>query len=264
MKKVWPEHYKGLVRLPGLRQGRPRGSGDAMGLPSGSPAVLLARPHFTNKMKVAGSDGRNVLKSGHNNSKIGKRVVKGPWSGFPIFTLSLAERTTCPRSCVEWRTCYGNHMPWADRYLPGEELIAKLATELLILARKHPRGFVVRLHVLGDFYSMEYVDFWRCALRDLPALHIFGYTAHQPGSLIGNMLRQLRFFNGKRFSLRFSNGEPKHAPISRTDYRDLPLIKRDLSRDDILCPAQQGTSLCCATCALCWDAPKKTIVFERH
>jgi len=263
MKPI-PDHYRNLVRLPGKRQGKPRGSGNAIGLPTGSPALVNAQPFYANKMKVAGSDGRNVLKSGHNNSKIGRVVVKGAWRGYPIYTLSLAERTTCPTSCVEWRTCYGNHMPWADRYLPGEELTLKLTAELSLLHRKHPSGFVIRLHVLGDFYSIEYVEFWLRAMRVIPALHVFGYSAHQPGTPIGDRLDQLRHEFGKRFSLRFSNGTRCDAPISRTDYRDLPMIKRDLSREDILCPAQQGTSLCCATCALCWDAPAKTIVFERH
>lgn len=257
--KNLPPHYRNLVR-----QGKPRGQGDAIGLPTGSPALINGHPFYQGKVKVAGSDSRNVLKSGHNNSKIGKEVVKGEWRGMPIYTLSLAERTTCPRSCIEWRTCYGNHMPWADRYQPGEELIAKLTAELLILNRKHTQGFVVRLHVLGDFYDYEYVCYWRWALRDLRALHVFGYTAHPPTSIIGNALWWMRRDYGKRFSLRFSNGPQSAAPISRTDYRDLPMIKRDLKPDDILCPAQQGQSLCCGTCALCWEAPNKTIVFERH
>lgn len=262
--KPLPDHYRNLVRLPGKRQGKPRGAGNALGLPSGSPAMINAEPFYSNKMKTAGSDGRCVLKSGHNNSKIGRMVVKGAWSGMPIYTLSLAERTTCPSSCVEWRTCYGNHMPWADRYLPGDALIKKLTEELRVLSEKKPCGFVVRLHVLGDFYSESYVTFWHVMLQRYPALHIFGYTAHQPGTPIGDLLARMRDAFGKRFSLRFSNGKPQHAPISRTDYRDLPLIKRDLASDDVLCPAQQGTSLCCATCALCWEAPSKTIVFERH
>ncbi len=143
--KPLPNYYRNIVRLPGKRQGKPRGSGNATGLPTGSPALVKGQPFYQNKVKIAGSDRRNVLKSGHNNSKIGRMVVKGEWRGMPIYTLSLAERTTCPSRCVEWRTCYGNHMPWADRYLPGEELIAKLTTELLILNRKHPSGFVVRL-----------------------------------------------------------------------------------------------------------------------
>lgn len=262
--KPLPDHYRNLVRLPGKRQGRPRGNGDAIGLPTGSPALIHARPFYNNKVKVAGSDGRNVLKSGHNNSKIGRVVVKGAWRGFPIYTLSLAERTTCPRSCVEWRTCYGNHMPWADRYLPGEALVDRLAIELLALNKKHRNGFVVRLHVLGDFYNEEYVAFWRTAMQQIISLNVFGYTAHQPGTPIGDALLEMRSVYGKRFSLRFSNGALSAAPISRTDYRDLPLISRQLARDELLCPAQQGTSLCCATCALCWEAPMKTIVFERH
>jgi hypothetical protein len=53
---------------------------------------------------------QRVLKDGHQSRKIGKFVTKGKMRGFPIFTLTLEERATCPRSCLAWalfrqRTC---------------------------------------------------------------------------------------------------------------------------------------------------------------
>ena len=51
-----------------------------------------------------------VLKSGENSRKLGSVVEKGKWKGFPIFSLSLEERKTCPRSCSVWDRCYGNGM----------------------------------------------------------------------------------------------------------------------------------------------------------
>ena len=51
------------------------------------------------------SEFENVLKCGRNNSKIGGDVLVGRLRGARIFTLTLEERATCPRSCAMWRAC---------------------------------------------------------------------------------------------------------------------------------------------------------------
>ena len=77
------------------------------------------------------------------NDKLGKKVKKGHYKGYPIYTLTLEERATCPRSCVHWLDCYGNNMRYAYRYEAGAALEAMLETELAELQRKHPKGFLV-------------------------------------------------------------------------------------------------------------------------
>ena len=98
------------------------------------------------------------------NSKLGRKVNKGRWRGMPIYTVTLPERRTCPAYCEQWGICYGNHMPFAHRIdpLPDPELfIQRIQEEVAVLSYKHRRtGFVVRLHVLGDFFSVEYVEAW--------------------------------------------------------------------------------------------------------
>ena len=65
----------------------------------------------------------------------------------------------------------------ARRVEAGPELEARLEREIEVLDVRHGGGFVVRLHVLGDFYSVEYVGLWRRLLRQYPTLRVFGYTA---------------------------------------------------------------------------------------
>lgn len=213
-------------------------------------AVVEGRTMFPTQVRTV-SDSVALLKSGHNSSKVGKFVTKGRWKGFPIYTLSLEERKTCPRSCQEWRICYGNHMPYAHRYEHGPKLENKLTKELYALQRKH-KNFVVRLHVLGDFYSVAYVDFWSYMLMLCPGLHIFGYTARKSDVPIGTSILSARRRHGERFSIRFSGVEAKTIAG--------PLLKPE----GIVCPAQTGQSLCCGTCTLCWSAPTKTILFMAH
>lgn len=199
-----------------------------------------------------------VLKGGHNSAKIGGLVLKGKWSGFPIYTLTLEERATCPTSCRHWRSCYGNQMHWAERLAHGEDLEWRLEREVAALSLKHRKGFVVRLHVLGDFYSVAYVDLWRKMLGDYEQLNAFGYSARwdrdDPTAFaLINLVRE----KWERFSIRFSN-----APIDEcaTISLEHPVQKPD---DAIICPEQLGLTESCSTCGLCWST-KKRIAFLQH
>jgi len=59
----------------------------------------------------------------------------------------------------------------------GMDLERRLEREVAGRADDHPLGFAVRLHELGDFYSVEYVGLWLQLLERHPALHIWGYSA---------------------------------------------------------------------------------------
>lgn len=218
-------------------------------------AVVEARTLFPSTVQDRLDE--RVLKSGHNSPKIGRHVTKGQWEGFPIYCLTLEERATCPTSCKEWRSCYGNRMPFAHRFQAGPALEERIEAELDELQRAHPYGFVVRLHVLGDFYSAAYAERWAEWLAAFPALHVFGYTAWSETSPIGRVLDAMRRGDGwQRFALRFSNGTAAEGPISITADRAIA--------GAVQCPAQTGASLCCGTCTLCWAAPGKPIRFARH
>lgn len=229
--------------------------------PKGSPRVTLGaldpawrygRTIFASRVFDPVEVAR-VLKDGHQSRKIGKFVTKGRRKGWPIFTLTLEERATCPRSCAAWGFCYGNSMQAAERISAGPELETALWRELEALQVLHPGGFMVRLHVLGDFYSAEYVDLWERALSAFPALHVFGFTARLEGA-IHERLWQLAGDQWERFAVRFSG---LRGPSMASQLRP------DEDPEAIVCPAQTGATDCCATCALCWHSTK-SIAFERH
>jgi len=208
------------------------------------PAVVQGRSLFRSVPELR----LPLLKPGLHSPKLGNIVAKGRWRGMRLFSLTLEERRTCPRSCTHWHDCYGNHMRWAARQPHGQELVDTLARELAALAEKHAAGFVVRLHVLGDFYSIPYVEAWHRWLGKHQQLHVFGYTAHQPGTPIGDALLTLRRAYPARWWVRHSDGPPH---VLRT------------GPDGITCPAQTGKSKSCATCALCWTTPQP-INFMAH
>lgn len=230
-----------------------RGSG-AIHLGMLDPAYRYGRTIFSSRV-FDPQEVQRVLKDGHQSRKIGKVVVKGARRGWPIYTLTLEERATCPRSCKAWSFCYGNNMQAAERITAGPALEQALWTELEQLQSANPGGFMVRLHVLGDFYSGGYVDLWWRALAAFPALHVFGFTAHDLGSELGGKLnRMIAAFGFDRFAIRFSG-------------LDGPELGSQLMPDHhpqaIACPAQTEATDCCATCGLCWHS-RRSIAFARH
>lgn len=241
-------------------------------LPLRHPAIRLSRTMFPSRVFHA-HDRKHVLISGINNAKIGKRVTKGAWSGFPIYTLALEERATCPASCPVIRECYGNALPLAVRFHHGPTLVAHLERELTALnqkivaprANQKARGFVVRLHVLGDFPDLNYLWHWADWSDRLPALHVWGYTAHTADSEIGSKIALMNDARPDRWQVRFSvSPEAPHAPMQATAIWSKAAM--DHGSDSIICPQELGKTQTCGTCALCWNpsAADKRILFLGH
>jgi len=229
-------------------------SGHGVTLSALHPAHRSGRTIFPSRVYDPDEVDR-LLKDGHQSRKIGKIVQKGPRRGWPIYTLTLEERATCPRRCAAWSFCYGNNMQAAERIVAGEALERRLEGELAALQVRHPDGFLVRLHILGDFYSLDYVRLWSRAIDRLPALHVFGFTARCPeGDPIGRALLALASLAWDRFALRFSGAE---GPVMASRISD------DGDPEAIACPAQSGATDCCATCGLCWQS-NRSIAFRRH
>ena len=224
------------------------------------PAVVEGRTLFPHTVRSPSRD-EWVLKSGEHSSKLGSHVSKGKWRGMPIFTLSLEERATCPRSCGHWQSCYGNHMQWPTsvRWRHGPELIRSLTTELECLSLRHEYGFAVRVHNLGDFYSVGYVRQWAKWLDQFEPLHVFGYTAWARGSRIGDAVIALRDAQWERFAIRLSNSPDDEKSANTVwEHPTGPVIEQG-----IVCPAQTGRAGSCGSCGLCWSTARN-IAFLAH
>ena len=220
-------------------------------LNSKNPALTNKTTIFLKQVKDP-CNVKRILQPASGNSKLGKgsdRISKGKWKGFPLYSLSLEERSTCPTTCNQWTNCYGNNMPFANRIdHKNTEFLTLLKDEISGLAGKYPLGFVIRLHVLGDFYSVGYVNFWSKQLKKYPNLHLFGYTHREKHSSIGKQLINL---NGDRCWIRWS------------DAGGLFSANCPPKQGDIVCPEQTGRTKSCLTCGLCWSITKP-IGFLEH
>jgi hypothetical protein len=206
-----------------------------------------------------------VLKSGKQNIKIGGDVLVGPLLGAKIYTLTLEERATCPRECGLWQACYGNSMNMARRWRHSAALETAIEAEVRALCAKHEK-VLIRLHVLGDFPSFDYLALWARLLDDLDNLWVFGFTAWKPGTQIGDGVARLReaFRQNMRFAVRTSGVTGEWGSFTIDFPTELPRLG-----DAIVCPAQRSGNgdirgaVHCGDCGACWQAPKP-IVFIQH
>lgn len=248
-----------MTKLKSQRRNASHGKvGKPMVLRPDHNAIVNATTLFPSRVKTP--DFSDMLfKSGKNNRKIGSHVTKGMWAGMPVYTLTLEERATCNSACGSWHSCYGNHMQWPTRWKAGPELMRIIPGQIATLARKHPGGFVVRLHVLGDFPSRQYVQLWDDMMFKFPELRVYGYTRWRERSPQGQVIDFLNTFYPDRWRVRWSERGGEMGTVTTKDVN-----ARGRTAQGIVCPAQtEGDEVSCGSCGLCWNS-SEPIVFIQH
>ena len=198
---------------------------------------------------------KTITKSGEYSMKIGARVEKTEWKGRAIRTLTLEERASCPRQCENWTTCYGNNMNFTPRLVHGEDLEILLYEEM----RQIGAGKCIRLHQLGDFYSLRYVEVWKRIVERFDVV-AFGYTAHPASSKIGRQIAAFAATCWERFAIRFSGSYQPDTVRRAVTVKSFEEADR---YGAIVCPAQLGQTANCGRCGLCWTSPRP-IAFLEH
>jgi hypothetical protein len=219
--------------------------------------MVLTSTRYQKSIKSVPDNHVFMLKSGGNNKKLGRRIKKTAWAGAPIFSLTLTERDTCPTSCHHWEDCYGNNMPFAARYSVADyaAFISRLEHEVDTLIAKHGK-IAIRLHVLGDFFSEEYVTFWDEMLCKHPGLFIWGYTA-RTGCKIDMRIVMLNSAYPERCVIRWSRNNDSLLPNIRY------AADESFEGQSFTCPEQTGKTDSCATCGACWQS-SITVKFLSH
>ena len=208
---------------------------------------------------------KTVLKKGSSNKKLGFKVTAKKWTGKRLYSLTLVERETCPTTCHHWDDCYGNNMPFAHRF-STIGLLPKLKEEIETLMNKHKEGIVIRLHVLGDFMTVEYVKFWEGMLFDHPKLCLFGYTARKEDKIAHAIWLMNTRFN-ERCVIRHSGNKAYDGELEPTQdaFKEnwSYAAEESFEGKSFDCPEQTGKLKDCASCGLCWSVPK-TVRFLTH
>jgi len=174
-----------------------------------------------------------------------KRIRKGIFRNMALYVLTLIERENC-NDCPILESCYGRNMHRGVRMDPkAKGFKPAILKDLTTLSKRYPRGYVIRLHELGDFFSVEYVRFWERQLVENPELNIFGYS-HQSGEIGDEIDRVFLDYKG-RFNIMDSDGSHGTGirPIATVSEIDVPWATD--------CPQQTKKSMSCITCGLCMN-----------
>ncbi|MCW5695814.1 MAG: hypothetical protein KIS96_03655 [Bauldia sp.] len=238
-------------------------------LPAGHAALVGNRTLFPSTVVDVDAkfEGR-LLVSGENNRKLGRMVAKGAFKGYALYGLSLEERATCPEDCSVRDICYGNGMQMARRHriVDPEYFYVCLEDEIRELTTGGA-GLLVRLHVLGDFPSVDYVAFWSDMLAEHATLAVYGYTHRKTkawgGDEIGEAIQSLKDAYPDRFRIRWSSDVYREDGAMVIDETPRQPTTADGA---IVCPAQTDATACCASCGLCWEpnARHASIAFIKH
>jgi len=195
-------------------------------LPKDHAAFLESRTLFPSTVVTVDEDFEdNLLVSGENNRKLGKEVAKGRFKGYALYGLSLEERATCPKDCAASAFCYGNTMQMARRHrIDDLDFFFTVLEDQIRDILTEQDGLLVRLHVLGDFPSEDYVTWWSTLLDRHPNLACYGYTHRKPrrlgGDKIGDAIEALKQIEPDRFRIRWSAEKP--APDSAIIIDEIP------------------------------------------
>lgn len=118
--------------------------------------------------------------------------------------------------------------------------------------------------MLGDFYSVAYVDRWRQWIDEIGALFVYGYTAWPPGTAIGDAVATLAKDDWHRFAVRSSARMDDQADQRAAVLLPHGVVPLQTVVDGaIVCPEQVGKTACCATCGLCWNT-QRNVAFVEH
>jgi hypothetical protein len=125
---------------------------------------------------------------------------------------------------------------------------------------------LVRLHVLGDFYSVDYVRFWASLVQRHRGLYVFGFTAWGPNTEIGAAIACERdqLLPSRRFNVRHSGRTGRWGAFTI----DFPTERKTIG-DAIVCPEQlsamagRDDARHCGSCGVCWSTDRP-IVFVEH
>jgi hypothetical protein len=213
---------------------------------------------------------REPLKPARDNEKLHSNVVvRGMFTGYHMYSLTLEERATCSPECGQLKTCYGNNMPFAKRYNVTPALLTAIDAQLGQLTRKG-RKILLRLHILGDFFSVEYINFWRSMLIKYPTVSAFGYTHWTIITPQGREVERLvKAFPG-RFNIKYSADRANQLPLLSLYTLGGTIVVKDWAdapKGWIKCPAQmaadRGISLGCAECGIAC-ATRANVAFVEH
>ena len=194
-----------------------------------------------------------------------------------IFVWNLPPVVTCP-GISEW--CKSNCYNADDRYekFPinkwcenlwwvlnnKEELKKKIITQL---QENKAKRIAVRIHSSGDFFSKEYINFWRDIIWKNPAVNFWAYTRSWIIEELAEDIKKLNELDNMKLILSWDetmiqppDGFAKSIVVSSNE--EIILVAK--KKGGVVCPEQYNLVSGCADCGICISKLSRTVYFVVH
>lgn len=195
-----------------------------------------------------------------------------------IFVWNLPMVITCPGAsawCLE--NCYNGddrmdiypvdkwceNLWWINN--KPEELKSRICLQLSDCQKKH-KNIAVRLHSSGDFFSVEYIQFWRSIITAYPEVAFWAYTRSWRVSKLMTELQKLS--DCPNFNLYYSydktmtDAVPKHKKAFVVENEEV--LNTCIDNQAVSCPEQHNRVDSCSSCGICIKDRILDIYFVLH
>ena len=183
-----------------------------------------------------------------------------------VWTFSLPSFVTCPgasfwcrRHCYAWRlerlrpTCRRAYIRNLALSLEPDRFVEEV---LRTLPEDAP---FVRVHVGGDWYSVEYARSWLTICQARPDTRFWCYTRSWAAPTLRPALEQLRALNNMQMLGSVDLDMPLPPQGWRTAFLDI-----DHRANGLPCRHQQGQGESCLECGYCFRTDTGNVVFKVH
>lgn len=127
-------------------------------------------------------------------------------------------------------------------------------------------SIIVRLHSEGDFFSEEYVRFWKEIVFINKNIKFWAYTKSWIISSIKEELEELEKLDNINIYYSWDetmNERPiNHKLAILTD--DIKKYEEKVKQHTVICPEQYGMVDCCADCGICINNKRCDVIFYIH
>ena len=189
------------------------------------------------------------------NTKVGR-----VWTfSLPSFVTCPGASTWCRQHCYAWRF---------ERLRPncGRAYVRNLALSLEpdlfvghVLESLPEDAPLVRIHVGGDYYSVEYAEAWCSICKARPNTQFWSYTRSWCVATLRPTLEQLRALSNLEL---FASLDPEMA-LPPEGWRRA-FIEIDPRASGVPCRHQQGQVASCLECGYCFREHAGNVVFKVH
>lgn len=131
----------------------------------------------------------------------------------------------------------------------------------------------VRIHSSGDFFSLEYINFWSHIISSSPHISFWAYTRSWASSELRSAIEALRALSNIQLFASWDSSmaqPPKGWRISYVQEQSgpsSPTLPTELSAPAprlFYCPEQNGQVPNCASCGFCMRRGKRGVLFDLH